>query len=147
MKRSKWFSGSENNLTTQGSGMAVMKNGGWRYCSGWGINWIVVSQLNDFSWTYQRHWDGLVVLTPTDGWCGRPMVKWSVNEITQPDSIMVMESKFHVQEWPATVKFFKSSSLFPLSLLTNTSLFLSSLRKTTYACSIIFPLGKPVAMF
>ena len=30
------------------------------------------------------------------------MVIWPVNGITQPDSIMVMEWKCHVQEWPAT---------------------------------------------
>ena len=37
--------------------------------------------------------------------------------------------------------------IFPQSLLTSTSLFLSSLRRITYACSITCPSGKPIAMF
>ena len=44
------------------------------------------------------------------------------------------------------MKLFKFSSLFPQSLLTSTSLFLSSLRRITYACCIIFPSGKPVKL-
>ena len=37
--------------------------------------------------------------------------------------------------------------IFPQSLLTSTSLFLSSLRRITYAYSIIFPSGKPIVCF
>ena len=87
----------------QGSGMAIMKNGGWRYCSGWGINWMLNS-LDDFSWTYRWHWDGLVALTPKARRDGGPMVIWPMNGITQPDSIMVMEWKCHAQEQPTTNK-------------------------------------------
>ena len=84
----------------QGSGMAVMKNEGWRYCSGWGVCWMVNS-MNDFSWTCPWHWYGLVVLTPR-------MVRKTngdmMNIRTQLESIIVMEWKCHVQEWPATNK-------------------------------------------
>ena len=73
---------------------------------------FVVSQLNDFSWTCRRHWDGLVALTPKDGWCERPMAGWLVNGIIQPNSIMVMKWKCHVEEKLATIN---SSSFFPFS--------------------------------
>ena len=146
MKRSKWFFGGENDLMIQGSGMSFMKNGEWMYCSGWGVSWVTDS-LNDFSWTCLWHWDGLVALTPKDGWHRRPMVRWPVNGITQPDSIIVMEWTCHVQERIATINFFIFFFFFLQSLLTSTFLFLSSLRRITYACSIIFPSGKPVTMF
>ena len=61
-----------------------------------------VNFLSDFSWTYQRHWNELVALTLKNVWYGGPMVIWPMNRITQPDSIMVMEWKCHVQEQPTT---------------------------------------------
>ena len=89
--------------------------------------------------------DGLVALTPEmdgvmDQWWG------PVNAKTQPG--MDAEGKCHVQEWLATNKvssYFLPN--FPQSLLTSTSLFLSSLRRITYACSIIRPSGELVAIF
>ena len=147
MKQSKWFSGGENDLMIQGSGWRSWKNEVWRYCSGWDVSWVgefFERLLLNISVTLK--WIGSV--NPKNGWYGGPMVIWPVNGITQPDSIMVMEWKCHVQERLATNKV-SSSFLpnFPQSLLTSTSLFLSSLRRITYACSIIRPSGEPVAMF
>jgi len=42
---------------------------------------------------------------------------------------------------------FEFLPIFPLSLLTSTSLFLSSLRRITYACSIICPSGKRLLLY
>ena len=89
--------------------------------------------------------DGLVALTPKmdgvmDQWWG------PVNRTTQPG--MDAKGKCHVQERLATNKV-SSSFLpnFPQSLLTSTSLFLSSLRRITYACSIIRPSGNLLLYF
>ena len=147
MEQSKWFCKGENDLMIQGSGWRSWKNEAWRNCSGWYISWVgEFSERLFLNISVTLKWIGSV--NPKSGWCSGPMVIWSVNEITQPNSIMVMEWKCHVQEWPTTNKF-SSSFLpnFPQSFLTSTSLFLSSLRKITFACSIIFPSSKPVAMF
>ena len=89
--------------------------------------------------------DGLVALTPKmdgvmDQWW------WPVNGTTQPD--MDVEGKCHVQERLATNKVSSSFlPIFPQSLLTSTSLFLSSLRRITSTCSMICPSGERVAIF
>jgi len=147
MERSKWFCGGENNLMIQCSGWQSWRNEVWRYCSRWDTSGI--GEFSDrllLNISVKLKWIGSI--NPKYGWYGGPVVVWLVNEITQPDSIMVMEWKCHVQEWLATNKV-SSSFLpnFPQSLLTSTFLFLSSLRRITYACSIIFPSRKPVAMF
>ena len=95
------------------------------------------------SWTYND----------TDWWTGSITPKWMVwagpwcyrwMKTTQPDTDA--ERKCHVQEWLDTNKVSSSFFLiFPQSLLTSTSLFLSSLRRITYACSIIHPSGEPIA--
>ena len=78
-----------------------MKNGEWRYCSGWGISWVGEFSkrlLLNISMTLK--WIGR--FDPKNGWYEGPMVIWPVNRIAQPDSIMMMEWNCHVQEWPAT---------------------------------------------
>ena len=139
--------GGENDLMIQGSGWRSWKNEAWRYCSGWDTSWV-----GEFSKQLLLNISATLKcigrINPKSGWYSVPMVIWPVNGITQADSIMVMEWKYHVQEQPATNKF--SSSFLPnflQSFLTNTSLFLSSLRRITYACYIILPSGKPIAMF
>ena len=140
------FDGGENDLMIQGLGLRSWKNEAWRYCSRWDTSWV--GEFSDWlllNISVTLKWIGSI--NPKYWWYDGPMVIWPVNEITQPDSIMVMEWKCHVQERLATNKV--SSSFipnFPQSLLTSTSLFLSRLRGITYACFIIFPSGKTVAM-
>ena len=147
MEWRKWLCGCENDLMIQGSGWRSWKNEAWRYCSGWDTSWV--GEFSDrllLNISATLKWIGSV--NPKNGWYGGPMVIWPVNGITQPDSIMVMEWKCHVQERPTTNEVLQVFfPIFPKSLLTSTSLFLSSLRRITYACYIIFPSGKPVAMF
>ena len=144
---SKWFCGGENHLMIQGSGWRSWKNEAWRYCSGWDPSWVgefSEQLLLNISMTLKL----IGSVNPKSGWYNGPMVIWLVNEITQPDSIMAMEWKCHVQEQPTTNKvslIFLPN--FPRSFLTSTYLFFSSLRRIKYACSIIFPSRKPVAMF
>jgi len=118
-----------------------MKNGGWRYCSRWGVSWVV-NYLNDFSWKCRRHWDGLVALTPKYGWRGGPMVIWLVNGVTQPDSIMVMEWKCHVQEQPATNEVLQVFFPFP-PVITDQYLFIFVKLKEDNICLFYnFPFGQ-----
>ena len=66
--------------------------------------------LDDFSWTYRRHWDELVELTQnrSDGMMEHRYDE-SSRRLPNP-KVMVIEWKCHVQERPATIK---CSSLFP----------------------------------
>ena len=141
-ERSKWFWRWKWSDDT-GFRVAVMKR---MECECIATGDTQVNSLNDFSWTYRRHWRWIGSVNPKDGWCDGPMVIWPVNGTTQPGSDA--ERKCHVQEQLATSKVFSSFlPNFHQSLLTSTSLFLSSLRRITYACSIICPSGKPVTMF
>ena len=142
-ERSKWFWWRWKRSNDIWFRVAVMKEWSIMYGSGWDTGdfsgWLLLNMSATLMW-----WIGSIY--PKCGWYGETMVMWPVNETTQPDS--GTEWKCHVQERLATNKgslsFFP---IFPQSLLTSTSLFLSSLRRITYACSIIFPSGKPIAMF
>ena len=94
----------------QCSGWQSWKNETWRYCSGWDTSWVgefskrlLLNILATLKW--------ISSINPKNGWYGGPMVIWPVNEITQPNLIMVMEWKCHVQERLATNKV--SSSFLP----------------------------------
>ena len=84
------------------------ENEGLLYCKGWSF------ELNDFSWTYRRHWSELVALTQNkvmDGMIDQRCDNHQGNNPTQ--IVMVTEWNCHVQEWPATIKWFP---LFPIFL-------------------------------
>ena len=122
-------------LTTQGSGMAIMK------MKVYGIAkdefW-----LNDFSWTCRWHWNELVALTRNKVMDGMIDQWYDNHQANNPTQIVtMMEWKCHVQERPTTIKWFSPFSHFPQSLLTSTSLFLLGLRRITYFCCIIPPFG------
>lgn len=141
--RANDFNGGENDLRIQGLGWQSWKDGAWMYCSGWDTGefseWLLLNIPTKLTW-----WIGSV--NPKCGWCDGPMVMWPVNGTTQLDSDA--EWKCHVQEQLATNKVFSSFlPNFPQSFLTTTSLFLSSLRRITYDCSIIYPLRKPITIF
>ena len=122
-------------LTTQGSGMAVMK------MKVYGITkdefW-----LDDFSWTCLRHWNELVAFTQNKVMDGM-IDQWYDNH--QDDNptwvVTVMKWKCHVQERPTTIKWFTPFSIFPSHCWPIPLYFLSSLRRITYACCIIPPFG------
>ena len=141
MERSKWFWRWKQSDNT-GFRVAVMKEWSMNVLQWVRHRWIIwMNSLEHISDTD----DGLVALTPKmdgvmDQWW------WPVNGTTQPG--MDVEGKCHVQERLATNKYFsRFLPNSPQSLLTSTSLFLSSLRRITYACSIICPSGEPVAIF
>ena len=138
---SKWF-WRWKQIDDMGFRVAVMKEWSMNVLQWVRHRWIVwMTSLEHIGDTD----DGLVALTPemdgvTDQWWG------PVNQTTQPG--MDAEGKCHVQERLATNKVSSCFlPIFPQSLLTSTSLFLSSLRRITYACSIIHPSVKPVAIF
>ena len=83
-------------------------------------------------------------ITPNVDGLARTMVMRLVNETTQPDVIRRKSVMFKSDLLPLS---FDVLPIFPQSFLTSTSLFLSSLRRITYACSITCPSGKRIAMF
>ena len=99
-----------------------------------------VNSLSDFSWTYRWHWhDGLVALTPNlDG----VMDQWRYDQwMEQPNPTRMRSESVMFKSDLLPIKFLQVFfPIFPQSLLTSTSLFLSSLWRITYACSIRYVL-------
>jgi len=107
----------------------------------------LVNCLSDFSWTYRWQWhDGLVALTPN---VDRLMEQWWYDQWTeQPNPTQMWTESVMFKSDFLRIKFLQVFfPIFPPSLLTITSLFLSRLRRITYPYSIIHPSGNPSLCF
>ena len=110
------------------------------YGSGWDtVDTFRMTPLEHI--TTLMRWIGSI--TPNVDGVARTMVMRPVNETTQPDTVRRKSVMFKSDLLPLN---FDVLPIFPQSFLTSTSLFLSSLRRITYACSITCPSGKPIAM-
>ena len=98
------------------------------------------NSLDDFSWTYQRHWNEFVALTQnrSEGMMNH-RYEWTVKKITQPKS---HDDGMKVSCSRATCYhkvFCYFSQIFPNHCWPIPLYFLTRLSRVTYAWSIIWP--------